>query len=218
MALLAVCLAALPGPVAAADHTADDALLADLETYGDAVAADLDAFWVEQLSELDVEYQSPDVQFYTETVQTPCGLALVPGVTAPGYYCSIDERIYVDGVDNVTVAQALGRGWLSTVIAHEWGHHIQKLLGLPITQLYKSEAVSTRLELQADCFAGGWTHSADGRGLIDDDAVDVAVYILAYLGSPPQQAIAINQGHGGSEQRVRAFLDGYDGGVEVCLA
>jgi predicted metalloprotease len=222
--LLAACLAIVPGHVAADgnDDTNPDAaartvLLADLETYADTVTADLDTFWKAQLGAGGADYHSPQIQFYTDTVLTPCGLTLVPGVTAPGFYCPLDEHIYVDGVDNVTVAQALGRGWLPTVIAHEWGHHIQHLLGLPIGMINKPQAVSIRLELQADCMAGGWTQSADGRGLIEDDAVDVSIYVLAYLGSPPMQAAPMSQGHGTSEQRVRAFLQGYDHGVADCL-
>lgn len=219
LALLVVCFAALPARVAAEeDATANDVLLASLERYGDSVADDLDAFWAERLGEMGVEYRRPSVQFFTATITTPCGLTLEPGVTAPGFYCPFNEVIYVDGVDHVTVAQTLGRGWLPTVIAHEWGHHVQYLLGLPIAEYSKPVAISVRLELQADCMAGGWTHDADGRGLIEENAVDVAVFILAYLGSPPMQEVGMNQGHGGSEQRVRAFLGGYDGGVEVCLA
>ena len=227
LALLAACLALLPAhaaaeagaPAPAADAVAANAaLLADLEAYADAVAADLDAFWAQRLTEGGVEYRSPEVVFYTETTRPPCGLELVPGVTAPGFYCSLDERIYLDGVDNVTVAEVLGRSWLSTLIGHEWGHHVQKLLGMPAGGLNQPESVSVRLELQADCLAGGWTDDAEGRGLIEDDAVDVAVFILAYMASPPQQEVGLNKGHGTSEQRVRAFLQGYDQGTESCLA
>jgi hypothetical protein len=227
LALLAACLAALPGPAvadaaagdpAAAAPAASAALLAELETYADAVVADLDAFWAERLPEAGADYRSPEVVFYTETVRTPCGLELVPGVTAPGFYCPLDERVYLDGVDHVAVAEVLGRSWLATVLGHEWGHHVQMLLGTFAAGPTQPEAVVARLELQADCLAGGWTVDADGRGLIEADAVDVAVYILAYLGAPPQQEVGMNKGHGTSEQRVRAVLRGYDHGTAPCLA
>jgi len=224
LALLAACVALLPGPAAAEAgapaaaeaRTAKAALLTELEAYADAVAADLDAFWAERMGEAGMDYRSPEVVFFTETVATPCGLELVPGVTAPGFYCPLDERIYLDGVDNATVAEALGRGWLPTVVAHEWGHHVQKLLGT-FAGGVQPEAVVVRLELQADCLAGGWTQDAEGRGLIAADAVDVSIFILAYLGAPPQQEVGLNRGHGSSEQRVRAFLRGYDRGAEACL-
>ena len=62
-----------------------------------------------------------------------------------------------------------------------------------------------------------WRARAAG-GLIAADAVDVSIFILAYLGSPPQQEVGLNRGHGTSEQRVRAFLRGFDHGAEACLA
>ena len=226
LALLAACLAALPGPAvadaaagdpAAAAPVANAALLAELETYADAVVADLDAYWAARLADDGIDYRRPEVVFFTEPARTPCGLELVPGVTAPGFYCPLDERVYLDGVDHVAVAEVLGRSWLSTVIGHEWGHHVQHLLGTFPDGPNQPEAVVARLELQADCLAGGWTADADGRGLIEADAVDVAVFLLAYLGAPQQQEVGMNRGHGTSEQRVRAFLRGYDHGTAPCL-
>jgi predicted metalloprotease len=229
LALLAACLTLLlgraPGEAAAkADASAAGAptvnavLLADLEAYADEVAADLDAYWAEQLAEAGVAYRRPEAVFFTETVSTPCGLELVPGVTAPGFYCSREERIYVDGVDNVAVAEAFGHAWLSTLLGHEWGHHVQNLLGTFPDGLIHPEAVVERLELQADCLAGGWTADADGRGLIDPDAVDVALYLMAYASNPLLREIGMNDGHGTTEQRLRAFLQGYDDGTAACLA
>ena len=229
LVLLFACLALLlgRGPARATDaaeasaadaRVANAALLADLEAYADAVAADLDAYWAPRMAEAGVEYRSPEVVFFAETVSTPCGLELVPGATAPGFYCSREERIYVDAVDNVAVAEAFGRSWLSTLLGHEWGHHVQNLLGRFPDGLRHPEAVVERLELQADCLAGGWTADANGRGLIDPDAVDVALYIMAYASNPLLRDVGMNNGHGTTEQRVRAFLQGYDGGTEACFA
>lgn len=74
----------------------------------------------------------------------------------------------------------------------------------------------TKQELAADCLAGGWTRDAEDRDLIEADGVDVSLFVLAYLGAPPQRAVGLNRGHGTTEQRLRAFLRGYDSGVEVC--
>ena len=229
LALLTACLALLlgraPGSIAAEAEgsavdarTANAALLADLEAYADALAADLDAYWAERLAAAGVDYRRPGVVFYTEATPTPCGLELVPGAMASGYYCPVNERIYVDGVDNVAAAEVFGRAWLSTLLGHEWGHHVQHLLGSFPDDPDRMEAVRVSLELQADCLAGGWIADADGRDLIEANAVDVAVYLLAFLGAEPVQEVGLNRGHGSSEQQVRAFLRGYDHGTEACFA
>ena len=227
LALLTACLALLLGHApggAVADHEAgagaarpaDAALLADLEAYADALAADLDAYWARRLAEAGVDYRRPGVVFYTEATPTPCGLELVPGATG-AYYCPRNERIYVDGVDNVTAAEVFGRAWLSTLLGSMWGHHVQHLLGTFPADPGELAAAQGALKLQADCLAGGWTADADGRGLIEANAVDVAVYLLARLGEPARE-VGPNRGHASSEQRVRAFLRGYDRGTEACFA
>jgi hypothetical protein len=218
--MLAVALMIVGGPAAASAEVtaADAALLVNLEGYADEMAADIDAFWRERLTAQGVDYRTPEVEVYTDTITIPCGATLVAGVTTTGYYCPINETIYLDGLDHLTVAKALGRGWLPSVLAHEWGHHVQTLLGRPPGGLFRSEALGVREELEADCLSGGWTASAAARELIEADAVDVTIYVLSFLGLPSsQQAAPLNQGHGTSEQRVRAFLKGYDGGVELCL-
>ena len=211
-ALATRALAAAPAPGAEA------ALLADLEAYADALAADLDAYWAERLAAAGVAYRRPEVVFYTDTVRTPCDQELVPGVTTSSYYCPIDERIYLDGVDNVATAEAFGRSLLPTVIGHEWSHHVQMLLGTFPDGPNHPKPDMRRLELQADCLTGGWTADAEGRGLIEADAVDVAVYALAYYGRPLRADAGRNQGDGTSKEQVRAFLRGYDHGTAACFA
>jgi len=192
LALLVVGLAGPPGRAAAANAPAiDPALLAKIEADADAIAADLAAFWAPQLAALGVDASSsPTLIVYTAPVRTRCGLALEPGVTTTGFFCPRDGTIYVDGVDNAAVATALGPGWLPTVVAHEWGHHVQEVLGLPYG-LGQPASVSVRGELQADCFAGAWTVDADGRGLIAADGVGVSVYVLTYLGLPAVEAVTL---------------------------
>ncbi|WP_448624875.1 KPN_02809 family neutral zinc metallopeptidase [Geodermatophilus sp. URMC 64] len=186
-------------------------------------------FWEQALGQ---RYQRTDTVFFSGSVQTQCG-----GATSGSgpFYCPADQLVYIDLTFFDTLQQQFGaEGGLfvdAYVLAHEYGHHVQNLLGIN-QQVNPGETGPTsgtvRLELQADCFAGAWANHAEnvptasGRPLITDitqDDVDRALdaasrigddFIQRELGGGTVDQDAFT--HGSSEQRQRWFTTGYQTG------
>jgi predicted metalloprotease len=160
--------------------------------------------------------------------QTPSGCGRAEAATGP-FYCPQDEKVYIDlsfweelkrfGGDTGDFAQAY-------VIAHELGHHVQKLLGMEareqrLVQTDPSErnALSVDLELQADCFAGVWAHSTEQRKIVDDADVEGALKAAAAVGDDHLQRMSgravspENFTHGTSAQRMTWFKRGLTSGT-----
>jgi predicted metalloprotease len=190
-----------------------------------AVVNSVQKFWDGVFQRSDRSYQYVDTVFFTDQVQSGCGLA--SSQVGP-FYCPRDPLVYIDlgffdelesrfGVENSPFAQAY-------VIAHEYGHHVQNQLGIldqigNDTQGPESRAV--RSELQADCYAGVWAANAVETGLIAEltqadinDGLDAA----SAIGDDRIQEQAQGQvnpetwTHGSSEQRRRWFSRGYENG------
>jgi predicted metalloprotease len=136
------------------------------------------------------------------------------------FYCPNDEKLYIDLSffrDLQTRFKAPGDFAQAYVIAHEVGHHVQKLTGV-LKGETRSNAASVRMELQADCYAGVWGHHA---GLMKQlDAGDAAEALAAATAIGDDRLQKQSQGrvvpesftHGSSEQRVRWFKRGMDSG------
>ena len=199
-----------------------------------ATAESLDALWSEALpQQAEVAYQQPDFMIFSDAVSTACGAA----TSAVGpFYCPGDSTVYLDvsffdtlqtqlGAENAPLAQEY-------IVAHEWGHHIQNLLGT-MSQIDQTATGATsdsvRLELQADCYAGLWVgHAAStvdpetGTAFLTpptsaqiSDALDAA----AAVGDDRIQEKAQGRAdpdsftHGTSEQRVHWFTTGMNQGT-----
>jgi hypothetical protein len=161
-------------------------------------------------------YQDPTLVVYSNSVETGCGAATA--AVGP-FYCPNDGNLYVDPSFYQLMAQRLqapGDFAQAYVIAHEVGHHVQKLIGAmdhPIAGESQNQT-SVRTELQADCFAGVWGHTAQASLAIDDadlrEALNAAHQIgddtLSRGGDPREYT------HGTSEQRMRWFRRGFDSG------
>jgi predicted metalloprotease len=140
----------------------------------------------------------------------------------------VDERVYLDlGFFRELSGRLGARGQFAQayVIAHEVGHHVQKLLGISSeTGMARGPSGgSVRLELQADCFAGIWAHSTGQRNLLESGDLDSALSAAAAVGDDRLQRMATGTvrkeswTHGSSEERKRWFTRGYtSGSIDQC--
>ncbi|WEO78273.1 neutral zinc metallopeptidase [Cryobacterium sp. SO2] len=195
----------------------------------------LDSYWTQQAPAMGIDYASPMIQLFTESVDTGCGAA----TSAVGpFYCPPDQQIYLDIAfyDELRTQFDATAGPLSQlyVVGHEWGHHIQNLAGTfdtADTSQTGPTSDSVRLEVQADCFAGAWlgsateTTDADGVPLLEpitDGQIADALNAASAIGDDRIQEKTQGQvspetwTHGSSEQRQKWFTAGYTNGAEAC--
>jgi predicted metalloprotease len=177
-----------------------------------------------------VPYRHAKLVLYRNSYPSGCGAAR--SAIGP-FYCPEDEKVYLDLAffDELrTKFGAPGEFAQAYVIAHELGHHVQKLLGIEpkvrrLQQEHPDEVnpLSVRLELQADCFAGVWGHTTEQRHIVEDRDVAQAMRAAASVGDDRLQRMG--QGfvnpetftHGTSAQRVQWFRRGFDSGkVSSC--
>lgn len=171
-------------------------------------------------------YRPPTLVLYDGQVRSACGM----GQSAMGpFYCPGDEKLYLDFAffrDLQTRFRAPGDFAQAYVIAHEVGHHVQKLTGA----FQKMEAargrvsevefnrISVRMELQADCYAGVWGHYAGTMNQLDSGDIAEALNAATAIGDDRLQqqtqgrVVPESFTHGSSEQRVRWFKRGLDSG------
>lgn len=196
-----------------------------------AIVNSVQSYWHDAFTSSDLDYQPAPTVFYSGSTPTACGT----GSSSMGpFYCPGDMTVYIDlafwdeletqfGADASTFSQAY-------VLAHEYGHHAQYLLGTMDAVQSRKGATSdaVRLELQADCYAGSWANHAstvpgpDGSVLITDitrtdidNAVDTAGkigddFIQSHLGGRNPDPDSFT--HGSSDQRQKWFTTGLDTG------
>jgi predicted metalloprotease len=196
------------------------------------VLADTEDAWTEVFAEGGQRYEAPALVLFSGYVTSACGNA--QAAMGP-FYCPADRKAYIDlsfYQDLRDRFNAPGDFAQAYVIAHEIGHHVQNLLGLSAkvqqARLRASEvegnALSVRLELQADCFAGIWAHRADrARQILEDGDVDEALTAASAIGDDRLQQQSRGYvtpdsfTHGSAEQRVRWFRRGLASGeLDAC--
>src|SRR4051794_23511446 len=195
------------------------------------VLNDVQGTWTETLPrETNVSYRHAKLVLFRNAYPSACGTA--QSAIGP-FYCPGDEKVYLDlGFFDELKERfgAPGEFAQAYVIAHEIGHHVQKLLGIEqkvqsLRQRNPQEAnpLSVRLELQADCFAGVWGHSTEQRNIINENDVNAGLRAAAAVGDDRLQRAG--QGyvnpesftHGSSAQRVQWFRRGLDAGrISAC--
>ena len=192
------------------------------------VLADTEDTWRELFSRSGRQYQDPKLVLFTGATPTACGT----GQSAMGpFYCPGDQKVYIDLAfyrDLRERFRAPGEMAQAYVIAHEVGHHVQHLLGIDgkVRQLQSQardkasvNALSVRMELQADCFAGIWAyHAKRTRQIIEQGDLESALTAAAAIGDDRLQkqaqgyAVPESFTHGSSEQRIRWFRRGFESG------
>jgi uncharacterized protein len=189
-----------------------------------AVVNSVQKFWDGVFQRSNRQYQYVDTVFFTDGVQSGCGFA--DSQVGP-FYCPRDQLVYIDlgffddlsrfGAEDTPFTEAY-------VIAHEYGHHVQDLLGV-LDQIQGDqqgpESLAVRSELQADCYAGVWAANAVKTGLIEELTqadVNSGLDAASAIGDDRIQERTTGQvnaetwTHGSSEQRRRWFSRGYEEG------
>lgn len=165
-------------------------------------------------------YQDPTLVVYADQVETGCGIA--PSSVGP-FYCPADGNLYIDPSFYQVMASRLnapGDFAQAYVIAHEVGHHVQRLIGATERSLPGETAnqTSVRVELQADCLAGVWGHTAQAALAIDEADLREALNAAHSIGDDTLQRQSqgyVNPNeysHGTSAQRMAWFRRGFDSG------
>ncbi|MCE3224858.1 MAG: ypfJ [Nitrospira sp.] len=198
-----------------------------LGKFASVVLADTEDTWRELLPTMGRAYQDPQMVLFTDAVRSSCGTA--SSAVGP-FYCPSDDKVYLDLSFFREMAERLGAPGefaQAYVIAHEIGHHVQNLLGVAekVTRLQQRvstserNALSVRMELQADCFAGVWGyHAQHKRNLIEPGDFEAGLRAAAAIGDDRLQKMS--QGHvqpeswthGSSEQRTTWLRRGLQSG------
>ncbi len=208
-----------PAPEPGAD------LLADFVTV---VLGDTEDTWDGIFRDSGSSYQPPRLVLFSDAVNSACGFA--QAAMGP-FYCPADQKVYIDLSfyrDLQDRFQAPGDFAQAYVIAHEIGHHVQNLLGTSAQVQRRRQsaseaegnALSVRLELQADCYAGVWANQANrARNIIEQGDVEEALNAASAIGDDRLQQQSRGYvspdsfTHGSAAQRVRWFRRGLESGL-----
>ena len=189
------------------------------------VLDDAQQTWANILPKYGTQWRDAKLVLFRDATETGCGV----GQSAMGpFYCPLDEKVYIDLGFYDELQRKLGASGdfaQAYVIAHELGHHVQHLLGTDeqVRRAQQSDAgaanqYSVRLELQADCFAGVWGRSTEGRNHLSEGDIEEGMNAAASVGDDRilqkagRSANADSFTHGSSAQRVSWFKKGYDTG------
>ncbi|HET9936109.1 MAG TPA: neutral zinc metallopeptidase [Methyloceanibacter sp.] len=215
-------------PIERPQTTSED----DLKQFVAVVLADTEDVWRDLFARYGESYSDPKLVLFSGGVRSACGI----GMAQMGpFYCPYDEKVYIDldfYGDLKNRFGAPGDMAQAYVIAHEIGHHVQKLLGIAdqVEALKQrmgqtqANALQVRMELQADCFAGIWANRAqDSKDIIEPGDIDDALRAASAIGDDriqkQTQGYVVPDAftHGSSEQRVRWFKRGYQSGkLDAC--
>ncbi|MCO5092366.1 neutral zinc metallopeptidase [Bosea sp. (in: a-proteobacteria)] len=199
----------------------------EMGRFVSAVLAQNEDIWSKILpQQANTRYQPPRLVLFNGVDRSGCGTA--QAAMGP-FYCPADKKVYLDTSFFREMQRKLGGGGefaYAYVVGHEVGHHIQNLLGIlpKANQLRErsserdANAISVRIELQADCFAGVWAHNIQAMGRLDQGDIEQAMRTASAIGDDKLQKAA--QGvvvpdsftHGSSTQRMKWFNTGFQSG------
>ncbi len=193
------------------------------------VLGDVQDTWTKILAGENIRYPRAKMVLFRNYTQSACGTA--QSATGP-FYCPADQKVYLDlGFwDQLKGYGASGDFAQAYVIAHEIGHHVQNVIGIErkVRAMQQQNPgarnrLSVAVELQADCFAGVWAHSTEGRNILEPGDIQTGLQAASAVGDDRLQKMS--QGyvtpdsftHGSSAQRMTWFNRGYTSGqVTAC--
>jgi len=218
---------AAQGPVAPVNDAAEEPEVRLVSRILD----DAQATWTTILPKAGAQYRHAHLVLFRDAIESACGSA--QSATGP-FYCPGDEKVYLDlgFFDELrTRFGAPGDFAQAYVITHELGHHVQKILGTS-DKVHAAEergseaqanALSVRLELQADCYAGVWANATQATNKLDPGDIDQGLAAAASVGDDRLQKMATGHvnpesfTHGTSAQRSSWFKKGFESGrVDAC--
>ena len=217
-------------PLAATSPASKQAQDAEVQ-FVSFVLDDVQGTWQKLLpAQGRTQYRHAKLVLFRDSIDSGCGQA--ESATGP-FYCPEDEKVYLDlGFFDELKSRfgAPGEFAQAYVIAHEIGHHVQKLLGiegkvqrLRASNPAQSNPLSVRLELQADCFAGVWANSTEQRKIVDQSDIEAGLRAAAAVGDDRLQKMATGHvspesfTHGSSRERTQWFQAGLNSGqVSAC--
>jgi predicted metalloprotease len=168
---------------------------------------DIDAFWTKTFDQLDLRYfPLTEVSGYTRAITTACGQARLNNA----FYCGRSHSIHFDTNFLSRVQRQIGSFAVVTVIAHEWAHAVQAMVG-------GLSIITIQNELQADCLAGVYAQSVMDSPLWSPTEILVGAQFLALVGDEEEVSFTTPGAHGSAGQRRNAFLAGFELGIERCF-
>jgi predicted metalloprotease len=198
----------------------------ELKQFVAVVLAKSEDVWQDVFRQNGRQYREPTLVLFTDQVRSACGIA---GAAVGPFYCPRDEKVYIDLAFYEELRRqfsAPGDFAQAYVVAHEVGHHVQKLLGITDRvnamqrQMGEREGnqMSVRVELQADFFAGVFARHIQSQGLLEAGDIEEALRAASAVGDDQIQrrttgyVVPDSFTHGTSEQRLRWFRRGYETG------
>ena len=198
-----------------------------MKDFVSAVLGDTEGTWTNLLKSQGITYHEPRLVLFSNGIQSACGFT--QEASGP-FYCPPDQQVYLDLSFFEDMKRKLGAPGdfaAAYVVAHEVGHHVQNELGIMDKAdeiraglgREDANALSVRIELQADCFAGIWAnHAQKERNVLEPGDIDEALNAAAAVGDDRLQrrsqgyVVPESFTHGTSEQRISWFKRGFDSG------
>jgi hypothetical protein len=216
-----------PATAAGVETTPEEQKMVEFVSF---VLDDAQGVWERVFAEQGRQYSHAKLVLFRDAIESACGFA--ESATGP-FYCPSDQKVYLDlGFYNELDRRfgAPGDFAQAYVLAHELGHHVQRLLGTEARVRAEQErhpdeanAYSVRLELQADCYAGIWGHSTAQRQILERGDVEEGIGAASAVGDDRLQKMARGEvhpetfTHGSSTQRVGWFRRGLEAGrLDAC--
>lgn len=212
-------------PTQQRDLTAEEKKIGEMV---DVILGDNEVVWKQIFAENGMTYKEPNLVLFTEAVETGCGSATS---SAGPFYCPADQKVYMDMAFFKELQDRFGaKGGdfaIAYVIGHEIGHHVQTLLGTSqkVREMQQgmsqsqANKLSVALELQADFYAGVWTHHNEKRvQMLEPGDIDEAMSAAQAVGDDAIQkrmqghVVPDSFTHGTSEQRMKWFMKGFETG------